>query len=164
MSESFDKINLSNPLMLVKEGERRKRNWPDSSGISLGRTDVSRWGWAYAYVFGAARVRSRCLMCPSTTCVSSGSRTSVRRCVSVAGCVISILRATCAGMRCLRCCLRRYDRTRVTRRACPSSLSTSHTTTCRRPVRASSTAACAATLCCSKVYTESRSRTTTSLT
>ncbi len=43
MVESFVKINPTDPLMLAKQVARRKRNWPDSSGMSLVRVDVSRW-------------------------------------------------------------------------------------------------------------------------
>jgi hypothetical protein len=35
MTEAFDKINPNDPLILAKQAARRKRKWPDSSGISL---------------------------------------------------------------------------------------------------------------------------------
>ncbi len=35
MSETSDKINPTDPLILAKEAARRKRNWPDSSYISF---------------------------------------------------------------------------------------------------------------------------------
>ncbi len=37
MSEAFAKINPTDPLILAQQVARRKRNWSDSSGISLGR-------------------------------------------------------------------------------------------------------------------------------
>ena len=45
MSDDFVKINPTDPLRLVKQETRRKRNWSDSSGNSLDRTDDSRWGY-----------------------------------------------------------------------------------------------------------------------
>jgi hypothetical protein len=42
MSEVFAKINPNDPLILANQSARRKRNLPDSSGISLVRADVSR--------------------------------------------------------------------------------------------------------------------------
>jgi hypothetical protein len=43
MTEAFAKINPTDPLILAKQAEREKRNWPDSSGITLARPDASRW-------------------------------------------------------------------------------------------------------------------------
>jgi len=43
MTEGFAKINPTDPLRLAKQAARRNRNWPDSSGSSLARADVSRW-------------------------------------------------------------------------------------------------------------------------
>ena len=37
MTEAFAKINPTDPLILGKQAARRKRKWPDSSGISLPR-------------------------------------------------------------------------------------------------------------------------------
>ena len=43
MTEVFDKINPNDHFKLVKKTVWRKRNWPDSSGSSLDRSDSSRW-------------------------------------------------------------------------------------------------------------------------
>jgi hypothetical protein len=42
MTEAFTKINPTDPLILDKQTARRKRKGPDSSGMSLDRSDVSR--------------------------------------------------------------------------------------------------------------------------
>jgi hypothetical protein len=42
VSESFSKIKPTDPLMLTYQTTQRKRNWSDSSGISLDKTDSSR--------------------------------------------------------------------------------------------------------------------------
>ncbi len=39
MTEDFATINPTDPLMLGKQAVRRKRNWPDSSDMSLVRAD-----------------------------------------------------------------------------------------------------------------------------
>ena len=45
MVEDFVKINPTEPLILSKQAARRKRKWPDSSGMSLDKADLalSRW-------------------------------------------------------------------------------------------------------------------------
>ncbi len=45
IAETLPKINPTDPLILVKQAERRNRNCSDSSGNSLARTEVSRWVW-----------------------------------------------------------------------------------------------------------------------
>jgi hypothetical protein len=42
MSEVFVKINPTDPLILARHTARRKRKWPDSSGMSLDKADASR--------------------------------------------------------------------------------------------------------------------------
>ncbi len=39
MADAFAKINPTDPLILAKQAARRKRNWPDSSGMSLARAE-----------------------------------------------------------------------------------------------------------------------------
>jgi hypothetical protein len=41
--ETLAKINPTDPLILVKQAARRNLNCSDSSGISLSRTEASRW-------------------------------------------------------------------------------------------------------------------------
>jgi hypothetical protein len=43
MTESFPKINPTDPLILPKQTVRRKRKWLDSCGMSLDRADASRF-------------------------------------------------------------------------------------------------------------------------
>jgi hypothetical protein len=42
MAEAFAKIKPTDPLILARHAVRRKRKWPDSSGISLAKADASR--------------------------------------------------------------------------------------------------------------------------
>jgi hypothetical protein len=40
MTEGFAKIKPTDPLILARHASRRKRKWPDSSGISLVKADA----------------------------------------------------------------------------------------------------------------------------
>jgi hypothetical protein len=42
MSEGFVKIKPTDPLILPRHTARRKRKWPDTSGMSLAKADASR--------------------------------------------------------------------------------------------------------------------------
>ncbi len=42
MSESFDKIKPTDPLILDRHAVRRKRKWSDTSGMLLVNADASR--------------------------------------------------------------------------------------------------------------------------
>jgi hypothetical protein len=43
IAEALAKINPTDPLILAKQAARRNLNCSDSSGISLGRAEASRW-------------------------------------------------------------------------------------------------------------------------
>ena len=42
MAEVFAKIKPTDPLILARHAERRKRKWTDSSGMSFAKADASR--------------------------------------------------------------------------------------------------------------------------
>ena len=42
MAEAFAKIKPTDPLILARHAARRKRKWPDSSGMSFAKVDASR--------------------------------------------------------------------------------------------------------------------------
>ncbi len=43
IADALAKINPTDPLILSKQDERRNLNCSDASGISLARTEASRW-------------------------------------------------------------------------------------------------------------------------
>ncbi len=42
ITEAFAKTQPTDPLILGRHVARRKRKWPDSTGMSLGKDDASR--------------------------------------------------------------------------------------------------------------------------
>jgi hypothetical protein len=42
MTEDFDRIKPTDPLILTRHAARRKRKWSDSSGMSFSKADASR--------------------------------------------------------------------------------------------------------------------------
>ena len=50
IAEDLVKIRPTDPLILAKEAGRRNLNCSDSSGISLGRAEASRWAFISVYL------------------------------------------------------------------------------------------------------------------